>query len=89
MTEKELRKLSRLELVEMLIEQSTEVIRLNKELDEANKKLKERIIICEETGNIAEAALQIDHIFEKCQKAADLYLESVKKRVENEKEGTA
>ncbi|MFA1014235.1 hypothetical protein [Dubosiella newyorkensis] len=88
MTEKELKKLSRLELLELLVERTREVESLKAQLEEANRKLEDRTIVMNESGNIAEAALRLNHIFEECQRAADEYLESVKKSAEHEqKEG--
>lgn len=78
MTSKELRKLSRTELLEMLIEQGRENERLKQELDAANAVIADRKIKIEESGSIAEAALVLSGIFEDAQKAAELYLESVK-----------
>ena len=42
MTEKELRRLSRTDLLEMLLEQSKEVQRLQQELEETKQKLEDR-----------------------------------------------
>lgn len=79
MTDKELQKLSRTELLELMIAQSKQIIRLKKQLEQAELKLKEREILLEETGNIAEAALRLNHIFEDAQRAADDYLASIRK----------
>ncbi len=76
---KELKKLSRADLLEMLIEQSKEVERLRYELDKANAALKDRRIVMENVGSIAEASLKLSGIFESAQQAADLYLENVKR----------
>ncbi|MEE1154853.1 MAG: DNA repair protein [Acutalibacteraceae bacterium] len=78
MTDKELRKLSRSELLEMLLIQSREVERLKSELEIANQKLENRKIILSESGSIAEAALKLNQIFEVAQNAADQYLESIR-----------
>lgn len=77
MTEKELKKLSRTDLLEMLLEQSKDVERLNTELEEAQKKLKDRKIDLEEAGSIAEAALRLNGIFDMAQIAAGQYLENI------------
>lgn len=77
MTDKELRKLSRVELLEMLLEQSKEVARLKKELNKANEQLKSREILIDEAGSIAEAALQVNGIFDVAQEAADQYLDNI------------
>lgn len=79
MTDKELRKLKRVELLEILVEQSREIARLKKRLKETEKKLHDREIQIEESGSIAEAALRLNHIFEDAQKAADQYLENVRR----------
>lgn len=78
MTDKELKKLSRTELLEILLEQSREIERLQKELCEKNAQLADRILVINEAGSIAEASLRLTHIFEEAQKTADLYLENVK-----------
>lgn len=78
MTDKELRKLSRSELLEMLLIQSREVERLKSELEIANQKLENRKIILSESGSIAEAALKLNQIFEVAQNVADQYLESIR-----------
>ena len=78
MTDKDLRKLSRRELLELLIEQGKKVNRLQSELDEANSKLESRQIQLASAGSIAEAALRLNHIFEDAQAAADQYLENIK-----------
>ena len=77
MTEKELKKLSRIDLLEMLLEQSKEVERLNAELKEAQKKLEDRSIQLDEAGSIAEAALRLNGIFDIAQIAADKYLDNL------------
>lgn len=83
MTDKDLKKLSRAELLEMLLTQTKEVKRLSAELDEANRKLKDRRIMLENSGSIAEAALKLNDVFQAAQLAADQYLENVKQLAEN------
>ena len=78
MTNKELRRLSRRELLELLIEQGKKAERLQEQLDEANAKLLSREIQVASAGSIAEAALRLNHIFEDAQAAADQYLENIK-----------
>lgn len=78
MTEKKLKKLTRMELLEMLIDQSREVERLRGELEEAKKALEDKKINIEKSGSIAEAALALSGIFEKAQEAADLYIANIK-----------
>lgn len=80
-TEKELKKLNRYQLLELIILQTEEMEKLKKELEETKAKLEKRQIIMEKVGNIAEASLQLSGIFEAAQMAADVYLESVKEYV--------
>lgn len=79
MTDKELRKLKRSELLEMLIEQQKELNDVKKQLEEAKARLESRDIAIRQAGSIAEAALQLNGVFEAAQKAADQYLENIRK----------
>lgn len=74
MTEKELRKLNRAELLELLLEQAEEVERLRKKLETAEKLLTDRHLRVEFAGNLAEAVLAVNGVMETAQKAADQYL---------------
>ena len=78
MREKDLHKLNRTELLELLLEQSKEIERLRKELETANKQLESKKIAISESGSIAEAAMKLTNIFAEAQKAADLYVSNIK-----------
>jgi chemotaxis regulatin CheY-phosphate phosphatase CheZ len=82
MTDKNLQKLSRRELLEMMIAQGKEIDNLKAELKEAREKLSERELIIKESGSLAEAALRLNKIFEDADKAARQYLDSVRKMAE-------
>lgn len=75
---KDIRKMSRKDLLELLVLQGKRNDELQKELDCTKKMLNDRRIVISESGNIAEAALRINKIFEVCQEAADQYLNSIK-----------
>lgn len=77
MVEKELKKLSRRELLEILIIQTKRVERLEAQLADAQKAIADRSIMVERVGNLAEAALAINGVFEAAQKAAEQYLDNV------------
>lgn len=77
MTDKNLKRLNREALLEMLLEQSREVERLKRKNRELEKELESRRILIQNAGSIAEAALQLNRVFEAAQKAADQYLENV------------
>lgn len=87
MTDKELRKLSRKELLEILISQELELQRLRKKLDDAEIALQDREIAIGTAGSIAEAALQLNNVFEAADKAAKQYLENVRRMSEEEFHG--
>lgn len=78
MKTKELSKLSRLEILELLLEQSKEVERLNQEINELKEKVENKPVISNELGSLAEVSLEINSILENAQKAADIYLNNVK-----------
>ena len=78
MTDKQLKKLRRTELLELLLIQSREMDRVKEELEEARAQLEDRRIRIDSCGSIAEASLAVSRIFEDAQTAADLYLANVK-----------
>lgn len=78
MTEKELKKLNRYQLLEMIILQTEQIADLEKQLENARRLLESQQIQVAQAGSIAEAALQLSGIFETAQSAADTYLANVK-----------
>lgn len=80
MTEKELKKLNRYQLLEMLIIQTERANDLQNQLDAALEQLNARNVQMAEIGSIAEASLHLSGIFEAAQSAADLYINAVKER---------
>lgn len=73
----ELRKLRREELLEMLIEQSKEVEALRGQIDEMQKKLDDREIRLNKAGTLAEAAFQLNGVFDAAHAAAEQYLDNI------------
>jgi len=78
MTEKEIKKLNRYQLLEIIIMQTEEIEKLSSELAHTKKMLENRKIDIACAGNIAKASLMLSGVFEAAQDAADIYLESVK-----------
>ena len=74
--EKTLKKLSRVEVLELLIEQIKENDDLRVNLRNMRKKLENRDIYLENAGSIAEAALHLNEVFEAADAAAKEYTES-------------
>lgn len=75
---RKLRKMKKIELLEMLLEQEREIEKLQAENEELKEKLENKRLTLEKAGSIAEAALSLSGVFEAVQKAAEMYLESVK-----------
>lgn len=75
---KELKKLSRRELLELLIEQGREIDELREKLDIAEEKLSDRSIKLRKAGTVAEAAFLLNGVYEATEAAASQYLENIK-----------
>ena len=80
MTDDELRRLKRADLLELLLAQVKENEEMRRQLEEARARERDRTIALSEAGSIAEASLKLSGIFEAAQQAADQYLENVKAR---------
>ncbi len=77
MTDKELRKLNRAELLEMLLAQSKENESLKTQVEELTQKVEDRTLAMRDIGSIAEAAIAVNGVFTAAQNAADQYLATV------------
>lgn len=88
MTDKELRRLSRRELLEILIAETEENTRLRTELEQARATLADRRILLKESGSMAEAALRLNGVLEAVDKAALQYLENVRRMAQEKEEAT-
>ena len=86
MTKKELRKLNRKDLLQMLIDQSQEVEVLQNKLDEAQAALENRTIAIDQAGSIAEAALQLSGIFQASPDASQQYLDNIRQLSQRQEE---
>ena len=78
MTDKQLRQLSRTELLEMLLEQGRENERLQTQIAELEEKLKDREIRIDRAGSIAEAALALNRVFEAAEASCVQYVENIR-----------
>ena len=84
MTDKELQKLKRSELLEIMLGLQNELDNKIDEIKELRGKLEERQIALENAGSIAQAALEINGVLNAAQKAADVYLENINKMHEEQ-----
>ena len=70
MTDQELKKLRRSDLLELLIAQGKENEQLRARLAQAEAQLAERKVLLTKAGSIAEASLQLNGVLEAAQAAA-------------------
>lgn len=78
MTDRELKRMTRSELLQMLISQAEELTSLRAQLSDAQARLQDRRIAIDEAGSIAEAALRLNGIFDAAQAAAGQYLDNIR-----------
>lgn len=85
MTDKDIKKLGRTELLELLIAQTKENNALQSHIEELEAQIKDlqtqledRSIKINNAGSIAEASLQLNGVFEAAQKAAQEYIDNVR-----------
>lgn len=88
MSKSDLHKLGKTELLQIIYEQEKQINELKKEIADLNEKIDNRTIDIKEAGSIAEASLKINKIFEDAQKAADEYLNNIKKLGDSKQETT-
>lgn len=86
MTEKEIKKLNRQDLLILLAEQKERADALEQKLNSAEQKLQERRLVQEECGTMAEAALKFHDVFRAVDEAAALFAENVRLRQEEQEE---
>ncbi len=82
MANRELKKLGRAELLELLLEESRENERLRTKLRKARQLLEEKQDQIENADSLAEAALQLNGALEAAEAAAEQYLENVRRMAE-------
>jgi len=80
MTSKELKRLSRSDLLEMLLDLSKENEKLRKENARLSTQLNDKNIAIENSGSLAEAALQLNGIFQAAEAACAQYTENIHTR---------
>lgn len=83
MKEKELKRLNRAELLDLLLVQTKEAERLRKRLEQAEQELADRQLQVEKAGDLAHAVLEVNGVMEAAQAAAQQYLDNIR-RMEQE-----
>lgn len=77
---KDLKKLNRGELLEIIFRLKKNEEELERKLSDAQSRLNEREIIMKESGSIAEASLRLNDVFSAAQQAVDTYTNSIRMR---------
>lgn len=77
MTKQELNKLSRSELIQLALTMSARIQTLQAQYNAAEQTIARREIILNNAGSIAEAALQLNGIFDVAQNTAQQYLDNI------------
>ena len=84
MTDKEFKRLSRSQLIDIIYQLQLKQEELTADNEKLSKALADKRLRVSKTGNIAEAALEIHHVMQAAQDAAEHYLAEVQIRVDNE-----
>ena len=82
MIAKNMKSLSRSDLLEILVELKKENDELKVQLEQAQRELADRRIAIEEAGSLAEAALKLNGVFEAAMAACEQYKENIRLRQE-------
>ena len=78
MTDKEFKRLSRAQLIEIIYQFQLQVDKLTEQNQELEQKLADKRLRLSIAGNIADAALEINDCFRSAQNAAEQYLNEIK-----------
>lgn len=78
MTDRELKRLNRRELIDIIYELQQRYADRENEIAQLQAALEKRELSISESGSIAEAALKVNGVFEAAQAAADQYLQSIR-----------
>ncbi len=80
---KELGKMKRVELLELLLDVTQENEKLRAKNRKLAKRLASRQVVAKKAGSIAEASMRLSGVFKAAQNAADGYLNSLKQMEED------
>ena len=84
MTQYEMKKLSRKELLQLAAEESAQIRILQEHLEIAENELHKREININEAGSIAEASMKLSNVFEAAQEACRLYTDNIQRLSERQ-----
>ena len=78
MTDKEFKRLSRAQLIDIIYQFQLQIDELNEQKQALESELTDKRLRLSNVGNIAEAALEINNCFRSAQNAAEQYLDEIK-----------
>jgi DNA repair exonuclease SbcCD ATPase subunit len=78
MTDKEFKRLSRAQLIEIIYRFQLELDKANEEKQQLESELADERLRMQSAGNIADAALEMNNCFRSAQDAAEQYLNEIK-----------
>ena len=78
MTDKEFKRLSRAQLIEIIYQLQLQIDKLNEQTQKLESELADKRLRLSNAGNIADAALEINNCFRSAQNAAEQYLNEIK-----------
>ena len=78
MTDKEFKRLSRAQLIDIIYQFQLQVDKLTEQNQELERELADKRLRLSNAGNIADAALEINDCFRSAQNAAEQYLNEIK-----------
>lgn len=80
MTDKELKRLNRTELLQLLMNQVRETEQLQAKVRELTEQIQKHEITCQNAGTLAEAALALNGVFQAADEAAQKYVQEMADR---------
>ena len=78
MTDKEFKRLSRAQLIDIIYQFQLQIDKLTEQNQELERELADKRLRLSNAGNIADAALEINDCFRSAQSAAEQYLNEIK-----------
>ena len=79
MTEQEMKRLSRAELLEVILMQGKQIEELQAQNADLTQKVEDKTIALNEAGSIAEASLRLNHVFQDAELAVAQYKENIQR----------
>ena len=78
MTDKEFKRLSRYQLIDIIYQFQLQIDKLTEQNQELERELADKRLRLSNAGNIADAALEINDCFRSAQNSAEQYLNEIK-----------